>query len=82
MKKSLQTLIYLCIERRRDAKQINNRCRKAKRLIEFEYGEESFLGYFHVTDLLHAFLSFFLFFEQLALTRDIATITLGGNVFS
>ena len=45
--------------------------------IELQDGEESLLGHFHVTYLLHALLSFLLLFEQLALTAHVAAIALG-----
>ena len=41
-------------------------------LIELQNGQERLLGHFDRSDLLHALLSFFLFFEQFALARDIA----------
>lgn len=49
--------------------------------IEFQYGEEGFLGYFHIPDLAHTLLTFFLLFQQLPLTADITAITFGRNVF-
>ena len=50
--------------------------------IELQDGEESLLGHFHVTYLLHALLSFLLLFEQLALTAHVAAIALGCNVLA
>ena len=49
--------------------------------IELEYSQEGFLRNFHVPDLPHSFLALFLFLEKLAFTGDIATVTLGSNVF-
>ncbi len=34
-------------------------------LIQFQYRQECFLWYFHVTYLAHSFLAFFLFFQEL-----------------
>lgn len=44
--------------------------------VEFEDGQEGFLRNFDRADLLHALFALFLFFEQLALTRDVAAVTL------
>ena len=43
---------------------------------------EGFLGDFDAADGLHALLTFFLLFEQFALTRDVAAVALGQNVLS
>jgi len=48
-------------------------------IIQLQHGEEGFLGHFHVADLAHAFLSFFLLFEEFPLTCDVATVTLCGH---
>ena len=40
------------------------------------------MGYLHVADLAHAFLTFLLFFEQLALARDVAAVAFGSHVFT
>ncbi len=40
------------------------------------------MGDIDVTDCTHAFLAFFLFFEQFAFTGDVTTITLGCDVFT
>ncbi|CSF95185.1 Uncharacterised protein [Shigella sonnei] len=45
-------------------------------------GEERFLRQLDVTDLLHAFLTFFLLLQQLFLTADIAAITFSQYVFT
>ena len=51
-------------------------------LIQFEDSEEGFLRHFDVTDLLHTFLTAFLFLEQFALTADITAVTLGEDIFA
>jgi hypothetical protein len=53
----------------------------ASLIIQLEHGEEGFLGHFHVADLAHTFLSFFLFFEEFPLPCDVAAVTFGGDVF-
>ena len=52
------------------------------RLIKFKYSQKGGLWDFHVAHLAHFLLSFFLFFEQLALTGNIAAVAFGGDVFS
>src|SRR5690348_14500465 len=49
---------------------------------DFQYGQESLLGDVDAADSLHAFLAFFLAFEELSFTRDIATIALREHIFS
>src|SRR6266851_4253429 len=44
--------------------------------------EERFLRNIHLADALHALLAFLLFFEELALARDVAAVALGENVFA
>ena len=51
-------------------------------LIELQNGQERLLGHFDRSDLLHALLSFFLFFEQFALARDIAAVALCRHVLA
>ena len=51
-------------------------------LIQFEDGEEGFLGDFDVADLFHTFLAAFLFLEQFALTAHVAAVTLGKHVLA
>ena len=51
-------------------------------LVKFEDCEESFLRHFYRTDLLHAFLALLLFLEQLALSGNIAAVTLGRHVLT
>ena len=51
-------------------------------LIQFQHREEGLLWHFHIADLPHAFLAFFLFFQQLPFPADITTITFRGNIFS
>ena len=50
--------------------------------VQFKYSKECFLGYFNRSDLLHSFLAFFLFFQQLTFTGDVASVAFGGNVLS
>ena len=50
--------------------------------IPVQYGQERFLRNFYRTDLLHSFLSLFLFFQQFTLTGDIASITFRRHVFT
>src|SRR6266849_882366 len=49
---------------------------------DFQNGEEGFLGDIDLADALHALLAFFLFFEEFALTRDVAAVAFGQNVFA
>ena len=42
-------------------------------LVKFQYCQEGALGHFYVAHLPHAFLAFFLLFEQLALTFFLST---------
>lgn len=49
--------------------------------IEFQYGVESTLGYFHRTDLAHTFFTGFLLFEEFPFPADIPSITFGGYIF-
>src|SRR5689334_4507296 len=48
----------------------------------FEDGHEGFLGDFYAADLLHALFALFLFFEELALTGDVAAVAFAGDVFA
>ena len=50
--------------------------------IQFQHGQESLLRHFDRTNLLHALLSFFLFFEQFAFTAYVTSITLGRHIFT
>src|SRR5918993_444404 len=45
-------------------------------------GQEGFLGYLHVADLLHAALALFLLLEELAFAGYVTTVAFGGNVFA
>ena len=51
-------------------------------LFNLQYGEEGFLGDFDGTDLLHAFLACFLFFEELALAADVAAVAFCQHVLA
>ena len=51
-------------------------------LIQFEDGEEGFLGHFDVTDLFHALLASFLFLKEFALTADVAAVALGEDILA
>jgi len=50
--------------------------------VQFQYGQKRFLWHFHASYLAHALLTFLLLFQQLTLTGDVTTITLGSNVFA
>ena len=50
--------------------------------IVLENGQKGFLRNFDLADLHHAFFTGLLLFEELAFTRDVATITLGKDVLS
>src|SRR5215468_7350591 len=50
--------------------------------IHFEHGEERLLRHLDGSDLLHTALAFLLFLQELALARDVAAITLGGDVLA
>ena len=56
-------------------------CRGVK-LVEFQYSEEGRLGHFHIANLAHTLFTSFLFFQQFALTGDIATVALGGHILT
>lgn len=56
--------------------------REVRESVEFEDGEECFLRDLYPTDLLHAFLTFFLLFKQFAFSADVAAVALCGNVFA
>src|SRR5690606_29141665 len=51
-------------------------------IIQLQYRHKCGLRNLYPTDLLHLFLTFFLFFKKFTLTGNIATITFCGNVFS
>ena len=51
-------------------------------LINPQDSEKCFLRNFYGTDLLHAPLAGFLFFQQFSLARNVATITFGSDIFS
>src|SRR5271156_5469196 len=51
-------------------------------LPDLEQGQESLLRNLDASDLLHPLLPFLLLLEQLAFSRDIAAVTLGGDVFA
>src|SRR5262249_49164446 len=50
--------------------------------IHFEHREESLLRHLDGSDLFHTALALFLFLEQLALARDVATVALRGDVLA
>ena len=51
-------------------------------IIILEHGEKCFLRNFDFANLHHALFTGFLLFEQFALSRDIAAITFGKNIFA
>ncbi|KAG1647341.1 hypothetical protein GQR58_030669 [Nymphon striatum] len=51
-------------------------------VVELERGDERLLGHIDATDRLHALLAFFLFLQELVLTRDVTAVQLGGHVFA
>ena len=51
-------------------------------LADFENRQKCLLRNFHVANLFHTFLTFFLLVEQFALTGDVAAVAFGGNVFA
>src|SRR2546421_4892291 len=51
-------------------------------LIHLQHGEEGFLRDFDFADALHALLALLLFFEELALARDVAAVALGEDVLA
>ena len=57
------------------------RKRKNKSLC-FQHLDECLLRDIDLPDALHSFLSFFLFLQQLPLTRDIAAVAFRGYIFS
>src|SRR3989338_1469432 len=46
-----------------------------------ESRQEGLLRDLHFPELLHSFLSFFLFFPELSLTRDVPAVTLSSHIF-
>lgn len=61
----------------------SHRCRPTVLLVvNLQNGKEGFLWNFHAAHLLHALLTGFLLFEQLLLTRDIATVAFRQHVLS
>src|SRR5512142_941168 len=52
------------------------------RLVNLQHRQECLLRDLHGAHLLHALLSFFLFFKQLALARDVAAVALGEHVLA
>ena len=51
-------------------------------LADFQYRKESLLRNFHIANLFHTLLTFFLLVEKFALTRDVAAVAFGGNVLA
>ena len=52
------------------------------KLVVFEHSDKGILGDVNFADSLHLGFSFFLFFEQFALSGNITTVTFGGDVFA
>src|SRR5688500_504392 len=50
--------------------------------LDLQGGEKSFLRNFHLADLFHALLAFFLPLQELALAGDIAAVALRRDVFA
>ena len=50
--------------------------------VQLEDGHEGALGDLDGADLAHAFLSFLLLFEELALAGNVAAVALGGHVLA
>src|SRR5688572_17935618 len=50
--------------------------------LSFEHLDEGFLRDLNAAEGFHAFLTFFLFFEQLALTGDVAAVAFRSDVFA
>ena len=51
-------------------------------LVEFQHCKECLLRHFDRADLFHAFLTLLLLFEELAFTRDVATVALRCHVLT
>src|SRR5690606_3725418 len=51
-------------------------------IIQFKNRHKRFLRNFYISYLAHAFLSFFLFFQQFSLPRNITPVTFCRNIFS
>src|SRR5690606_34262857 len=51
-------------------------------VVHLEHREEGFLRDFDAPDLLHALLAFLLFFQELLLAADIATVAFGQHVLA
>src|ERR1700689_1621071 len=49
---------------------------------DFQHGEKSFLGNVHAANALHALLAFLLFFEKLALARDVSAVAFRAHVLA
>ena len=54
----------------------NERC---PLITELQYRHKRFLRDFNIAHRLHALLAFLLFFEELALSRDTSSVTLGNH---
>ena len=52
------------------------------RSVEFQNSEEGLLRHLHIADLFHTLLTAFLLLQQLALTRHVATVALGGHILA
>lgn len=50
--------------------------------VKFQNGEEGFLRNLDRANLLHALLTFLLFFEKFALTGDVTAVTFRCNIFT
>ena len=53
-----------------------------KVLVHLEHCKECRLGHLHITNLAHTFLTLLLLLQQLTLTADITTITLGSHILT
>ena len=49
---------------------------------DFQDGEEGFLRNVDFADALHAFLAFFLAFEEFAFARNVTAVAFGENIFA
>ena len=57
-------------------------CKITGLFLDFEHFDEGLLRYLDFTELAHFLFAFLLFFEEFALARDVASVTLCGDVFA
>ena len=62
--------------------RIKKKAASTNGLVQLQHCKKSLLWNLNITNLAHAFLSFFLLFKQLTLSGNITTITLGSHVFT